>query len=276
MTVATWLKQAGRQLTAAGITSARLDSLVLLEYVSGRPRSYWLARPESQLPSALTKALASLLTQRATGQPIPQLTGRQEFYGLNFEITTDVLSPRPESEQIAELAIALAPHRGRLLDVGTGSGALAIAIATHRPDLEITASEVSSAALGVARRNAATHRVQINFIESDLLHQVRGKFHLIVTNLPYVAQPSSLTPGAKHEPMVALIGGGSDGLDLYRGFFQQLPRYLMPGAWVICESDPWQQPALNRIAQAVGLTLKQQDYFVSTFQPTEAIPAVLP
>lgn len=274
MTIGGWLEIGQRELSRAGIVSARLDSLILLEYVMGKDRAWLLAHPEAEVAPKWVKPLSALLAQRKRQVPLAQLIKQQAFYGLGFEVNADVLAPRPESEPIVEQAALLAPHRGRLLDVGTGSGALAIAIAKHRPDLEIVATEISDAALRVARRNRRRHRVSVAFRQSDLFSHISGKFHLVVANLPYIAQPSSLTTGAQHEPKAALIGGGSDGLDTYRQFFRQLPAYLLPGAYVICESDPWQQADLAQLAAATGLRVGRQDYFISCFQATGApLPA---
>ena len=265
MTTGGWLRMAEKELVTHRLASARLDAQIILGHVTGKDRSWLLANNEAVLTPPQLEQLSSALKKRCRQIPIAQIVGRTEFYGMSLEVNSDVLAPRPESERIIELAIGLAPQGGRVLDVGTGSGALAIALSKQRPDLEIVGSEISAAALAIARRNSARHGLTISFVESNLLAAVSGSYDLMTANLPYVAQASSLTPGARHEPQLALMGGGADGLDIYRRFFAQLPGRLKPGGSLICESDPWQQSELAILANEAGLKTTGQDYFISVF-----------
>ena len=265
------LSKGTRELSQAGLSSARLDTLLLLSHVTAQDRTHVLAHPEQQLSERQTEKYLELLRQRAQHRPLAQLLQTCEFYGLQFKISRHVLTPRPESELIVELAAQLAPAGGRVIDVGTGSGALAIALAHSRPDLQISASDVSTAALKVARANAQHHETKVEFIESDLWDQVSGQFDLVLANLPYVAAPNALNRAARHEPAVSLFGGGADGLELYRQFFAALPAHLNRGGLVICESDPWQQAELASLATAAGLSLLSQDYFISCFKAAEEL-----
>ena len=171
-----------------------------------------------------------------------------------MEVTPDVLTPRVETEQMVEWAVKYAPQGGRLLDVGTGSGAIAIAIAVHRPDLHITATDLSTKELAVARRNAKRHGVTITFVESDLwsAFDQAAQFDVVVTNLPYLQDDADLMPEVKREPAVALFGG-PDGLGLYRRFLTGLPNHLKPGGYLFTECDPWQHADLITEAQKSSL-----------------------
>jgi release factor glutamine methyltransferase len=278
MTIGQALASAEQSLKQAGIGSHRLDALVLLEQASGLAREHLLAHPEEILGGKRLTVYRHLIRQRAQRVPVAQLTGRREFYGLEFEISPDVLTPRVETEKMVDLAVQFTPRHGRLLDMGTGSGALAVAIAQHRPDLEVWASDVSKPALAVARRNATKHKLDIKFIQSDLWTafkppslrgaQRRGNlFKAIVTNLPYLRRDAELAPEVTKEPAVALFGG-EDGLDIYRRFLRDLPQFLEPGGYILTECDPWQQPDLIKAASKVGLRVFDQGYFILGFKLT--------
>ncbi len=265
MTYGDWLAQAGPQLQSAGITSAKLDTQLLLAHITDCTREQILAHPETELTSAQLDSLNDSLHQRLDRQPLAQILGRRQFYGLDFEITADVLTPRVETELMVELALKHAPGAAQLLDMGTGCGAIAVALAHQRSDLKITASDVSSAALAIARRNARRHQVKIKFAVSNLFDNLMGQFDVICANLPYLADDADLMPEVQHEPKVALLGG-QDGLELYQRFFQQLMAHLNSGGWVFIEADPWQHPALIKIAQAYGLDAVEEHYFILGFQ----------
>ena len=195
------------------------------------------------------------------------ITGKREFYGLDFEITPEVLTPRVETEQMVEWAVKYAPQNSRLIDIGTGSGAIAVAIKSVRPDLSVTATEVSEAALEIARRNAAVHQTDIIFVLSDLWENVAGIFETICTNLPYLKDEArtELMEEVKREPDVALFGG-PDGLDIYRRFLAAIPERITLGGYLFTECDPWQQPDLVREASRCSLSPIEQGYFISGFQ----------
>lgn len=270
MNVSKALERAQQKLTVAGIATARLDSLLLLEKVSNNKREWLLAHPEKILSKDTLAKYRKIITTRSKRIPISQLLGKQDFWGLEFIIDKHVLAPRPESEKIVELALQETSSQKvtTVLDVGTGCGALAIAIAKERPDWIVTASEISNKALLVARHNAKKHEVNIQIIKSDLL-QGRSlqsqKFDIVVANLPYLKKGAELTVEASKEPRIALFSG-QDGLDLYRLFFAQLPAHIHKNSLVIIESDPWQQPELIKLASSIGLQPKYQDRFVLTFE----------
>lgn len=271
MTVGQWLQEAEAELRAAQDPSARLDAELILCSCLGQERSALLAHKEDELGDDDAANAKRLLKERCRHKPVAQLTGRREFYGLELEITPDVLVPRVETEKMVELAIAHLPKNCRVLDMGTGSGALAIALAKHRPDLDMVASDVSADALVVAERNAKRHSLNIEFVQSDLWEALTGSFKAVLTNLPYlsVEAMSQLMEDAKFEPRVALEGGG-DGLDIYRRFLDELPEHLEAGGYLFTECDPWQQNELVALAAKYGLRTFAEDYFILGFTKRDA------
>lgn len=263
MTVAEALQRAKRLLRET--SNPELDAELLLEHVSGRSRVWLKAHDETVLETAAEKSYFQLIEKRANRIPLVHLTGKREFYGLELQITPDVLTPRVETEQMVEWAIKYAPQKSELIDIGTGSGAIAIAIAKHRPDLSVAATEISAAALAVAKRNAAKHKLNIKFIQSDLWQAVSDRYATVVTNLPYLENEADLMPEVKKEPGVALFGG-ADGLDLYRRFLRDLPNHLEPAGYLFTESDPWQHQALIKAAARYGLKPIEQGYFILGFK----------
>ncbi|MDF2461258.1 MAG: prmA [Candidatus Saccharibacteria bacterium] len=260
-----WLTDAAKDLAAAEVSSSQLDAELILGHVLGQNRAWLKAHDTDQMTAKNTKAADALIARRANREPLVHITGTREFYGLDFEITPDVLTPRVETEQMVEWALKYTPKDSRLIDIGTGSGAIAIAIAKHRPDLHITATDISQRELAVARRNAAKHHAQLDLLVADLWDGVGGRFDTIVTNLPYLADDADLMPEVKREPAVALFGG-PDGLGLYRRFLIDLAEHLNPGGYLFTECDPWQHEALIEEAARYGLTPVEQGYFILGFQ----------
>lgn len=241
---------------AAHSDSPQLDASVLLGHVIGKPRAWVLAHPEANLTIGEQRRLENALTRLEGGEPLPYVLGHWEFYGLELELTPDVLIPRPETELLVETAIELLkPLPGPVADVGTGSGAIAIALARHLAAVRVLATDISAAALEVARRNAIRHQVsdQIEFAECDLLPgKATGSFHqqgfsLICANLPYI--PTATLRGLAvygHEPELAL-DGGSDGLDVIRRLLRKAPAWLAPKGRMLLEIEA-RQGALAREA----------------------------
>ena len=229
-------------------------------------RSYLYARYEDEIAPETEIRYDALIRRRLEHEPTAYITGRREFYGLEFKVTRDVLIPRPETEMLADAAIRLAnaePTRTRIriADIGTGSGALAVALAKTLPRAEVYASDVSRRALTVATENARRHDVgrRIAFRPGHLLAPLHDYVDLIVANLPYVTTdewtrlPAELR---EHEPRIAL-DGGEDGLDLIRALLSQAPRYLRPGGRLLLEIGEGQveplasfiRPSLPRATQ---------------------------
>lgn len=259
MTIENAIKRGTKQLEDAGIPSARLDTLLLMELATKRDRSWLLVHPERKLSQDEADVFQRLATDRVKRRPMAYIRGRTEFYGLTLTVNDNVLTPRAETELIVDLAVSLAPKRGRLVDIGTGSGAIAVAAAKHRPDLDVTATDISQAALLVARQNAAHHNTDITFVQSSLFEQLEGRFDVITANLPYLTEHNLTQPETLFEPKAAFIGGGNDGLDLYRQLFSQAPNSLAAGGLVLIEAEPWQHQKLTSIAKGSGLKLFHQE-----------------
>lgn len=243
MTIHDHVRRAADELAGAGIGGERaaFDAEVLARHALGWDRARYLAERRGEAPAGFAVRFEGLVGRRRLREPVAYITGTREFWGLEFEVTPDVLIPRPESELIVEQALAAragAPPR-RVVDVGTGSGCLAIALAREWPDARVTATDVSRTALVVARRNAARHGVlpRLRFVQADLLDGVAPEADVIVSNPPYVASlaaPSLLPDVRDHEPSVALFGGPA-GLDVIERLLAQAARGLRPGGVLLWE-----------------------------------------
>ncbi len=268
MTARDALHHAVRRLTEAKVPGSQLDAELIMAYVLGRDRAWVLAHDDTELDTTQLELFNSLINRRENREPLVHITGSREFYGHQLLITPDVLTPRVETEQMVDWAVKYAPVNSPLIDIGTGSGALAVAIKHARPDLTVSATDISELALIVAGRNAHEHSTEIEFIRSDLWDtpELAGRsFATVVTNLPYLADNAELMPEVKREPAISLFGG-PDGLGIYRRFLGELPRHLKPGGFLFTESDPWQHDALVTAAADVGLQPIEQGYFILGFQ----------
>lgn len=255
MTLREALTSATRQLDASpGLCAdAARDAALLLRHVLAISHAAQLADPERALTPAQQAAYDALISRRLANEPIQYITGEQEFYGLALRVTTAVLIPRPETEQLVEAVLAeLDGARPlRILDVGTGSGAIAIALAFHLPHAQITAVDLSAAALEVAAANTARHALagRIRYLKSDLLDAFppdEAPFAAIVSNPPYVptADRASLHPQVRdHEPAAALFAG-PDGLDIYRRLIPQARAALQPDGLLALEIGHNQREAI--------------------------------
>jgi release factor glutamine methyltransferase len=244
-----------RQLAAAS-PSAELDAELLLAHVLGASRAGLMADPSRHLTTQQLRALAALARRRAAGEPVSYLTGHREFWSLDLEVTSDVLVPRPETELVVELALdALAQvSRPAVLELGTGSGAIAIAIAHERPDAVVTAVDISAAALEVAAANA--RRLQagnVAFLAGSWYAPVGGsRFHCIVSNPPYVADDDPALALLSHEPRVALAAGPA-GLDALALICAGAPLHLATGGALIVEHGATQGPGVRELMTRAGL-----------------------
>lgn len=203
--------------------------------------------------------VSSALKRRIKGEPVQYIIGKAEFMGLEFKVNSKCLIPRPETEILVEAAIRLAQGKGkemRILDLGTGSGCIAVSLAKFLPGAKITAADISPEALKIARYNAAAHNVEINFFKSDLFssHELRAmSYGLIISNPPYVSslELSRLQPEVKHEPPIAL-DGGKDGLDFYRRIIKDAPSRLKEGGFLLFEIGFGQKDKIEKILQNSG------------------------
>jgi release factor glutamine methyltransferase len=265
------LRAAFAQLRAAGVPSHTLASELLLMHALGRDRTWLYAHPEEVIPDSEARLFTSLLARRAAGEPTQHLTGKQEFWGLEFEVTPDVLIPRPETEHVIEVALDRLAVReirtGRrqtftgeglqIADIGTGSGCIAVALAKELPGATIYATDISSAALAVAGRNATRHSVsdRIHFLESSLLgeaSQLSLLFDLIVSNPPYIGRREAATLMREvrdHEPETALYGG-EEGYELYAGLIAQSATHLKASGILVLELGHNSLPAVQPLLDA--------------------------
>ena len=225
-----------------------LDASVLIAHVIHKPRTWVMAHPELELTAEQQKQLDDSLARLEQGESFPYVLGQWEFFGLEFEITPDVLIPRPETELLVEKAIAWlqrSPERRRVADVGTGSGVISISIAVHVPNAQVLGTDISRKALDVAHRNAVRFEVdqRIDFLQCDILPQpsdsmpIQKPFDLICANLPYI--PTETLHGLPifgREPTLAL-DGGQDGLDLIRRLLNLAPEWLAVGGMLLLEIE---------------------------------------
>jgi release factor glutamine methyltransferase len=235
------------QLSVISDTPA-LDASVLLAHIVGRPRTWVIAHPELALTADQQKRLEEALARLEVGEAFPYVLGHWEFFGLEFDVTPDVLIPRPETELLVEKAIAWlqrSPVRRTVADVGTGSGAIAIAIAVNVPDAHVLATDISHQALEVARKNAVKFDVgrRVAFVQCDLLPQhidplpTESHFDLICANLPYIpTETLHALPIFGREPTLAL-DGGPDGLDPIRHLLNIGPEWLAPNGMMLLEIE---------------------------------------
>jgi release factor glutamine methyltransferase len=262
------LQDAALLQTALGLQTdgARIEVQVLLQRVLQVGRAYLFAHPEYVLSSAQADEYRALLQRRLVGEPVAYLFGDREFFGLNLSVTPATLIPRPDTELLVELALArisefTLAHAGketpRILDMGTGSGAIALAVAHERADAEVWACDASVAALAVARANAQRLGiVNVRFVESDWFAALGGqRFHLIVSNPPYIAadDPHLAQGDVRFEPLSALASG-ADGLDDIRAIITQAAAHLEPGGSLMLEHGYDQAERVRGLLQAAGFT----------------------
>jgi release factor glutamine methyltransferase len=250
--------QAGTSIAAAqaALPLEPLENRILLCHATGLSRIQLITQAERVLSPDEAARLSDLAQRRLAGEPIAYLVGKREFFGLDFQVNQAVLIPRPDTELIVELALERLPPNGRLLDMGTGSGAIAVASAHSRPDAQVTALDVSGAALAVAQANAAANGARVRFLQSDWFAALASDeaFELIASNPPYIAAGDQhLSQGdLRFEPAGALTDH-ADGLSALRIIIDQAPAHLVPGAWLLLEHGYDQ-------AEAVRTLLVQRGY----------------
>lgn len=234
------------------------EASILLAHVLGRTPAWLYAHGGDAIPGADVRRFHELVERRSAGEPVAYLTGRRGFWTLDLAVTPDTLIPRPETELLVELALERVADGlpARILDMGTGSGAIALALGRERPVAEVTATDRSAGALGVARRNALDHGIaNVRFVLGDWYQPVAGaRFDLIASNPPYIADGDGhLERGdLRFEPVGALASGG-DGLDALRVIAGGAPAHLQPGGWLLVEHGLEQGPAVRALFAEAGL-----------------------
>lgn len=270
MRSADWLQQATVQLAQAGIATAHLDCLVLLEDCLQQDRSWLLAHPEHLLTDQQLAGLQPQLAARAQHQPLAYLRGHTEFYGRSFGVTPAVLEPRPETETMIDLLKQLCqthPQLSQAYDIGTGSGAIAITARLECPQLAVFGTDIDRQCLVVARQNARKHQTKIPFWRGNLIAPLRQQITtsaVILANLPYVPDSHRLNQAAMNEPKQAIFGG-PDGLDLYRHLFDQLQPLPQPPQYILTEALPFQHHLLAEIARSHHYILEKTSDFIQLF-----------
>jgi release factor glutamine methyltransferase len=232
-----------------------LENRILLCHATGLSRVQLITRAEQPLDAAQAAHLNALVQRRLAGEPIAYIVGKREFFGLDFAVSEAVLIPRPDTELIVELALERLPAQGRLLDMGTGSGAIAVAVAHSRPDATVTALDVSDAALAIARQNAAGNNARVRFLQSDWFSALDAseRFELIASNPPYIAAGDEhLSQGdLRFEPTGALTDH-ADGLSALRSIVDGSPGHLVPGGWLLMEHGYDQAAAVRALLNDGG------------------------
>jgi len=256
---------ARERLIRAGIPpdQASIDAEVLARHVLGWDRAKYLMRRHESFPEHTADRFEAAIEQRERRVPVAYITGHREFWGLDFEVSPDVLIPRPETELMVEAALKfLSSTAGspRIADVGTGSGCIAVTLACECPQATVVATDVSRSALAVARRNASRHGVtaRVQFVATSFLDGVQPPFDLILANPPYVPRSHEATLSAdvrNHEPALAVFGHGDDGLDDVREVLSHAARRLAPNGRLMLEFGFGQGPDVRRDAERAGLQI---------------------
>jgi release factor glutamine methyltransferase len=236
-------------IAASGIDAR--EARLLLAEVCGFSQAALVASPEQEIPYEVENAFFHFTKRRKKGEPVAYILGRKEFYGLELSVNPSVLIPRPETELLVDLALERKP--ASMLDLGTGSGAIGIAVKFNRPQTKVVAVDSDLSALMTARRNAAKLNLEIDFRHGRWFEPVAGeRFELIVSNPPYVASGDPHLQELRFEPQGALLAG-ADGLDCIRDIAGRASAHLQPGAWLLLEHGQGQEHAVRELLAGAGL-----------------------
>ncbi|HOO89310.1 MAG TPA: peptide chain release factor N(5)-glutamine methyltransferase [Syntrophales bacterium] len=261
MNISQLLKEAEYGFSAVGLSTPGLDAEVLLAFSIDRERHYLYAHPENEVSLSEMERFRSLVARRMKREPVAYITGRKEFWSLVFQVTPDVLIPRPDTEVLVEAIVKLSPREREkkisILEIGTGSGAICVALASELNNASITATDCSSKALTVAEKNAVNNHVahKISFVYGDMFDSVTGTFDFIVSNPPYISKlefDSLDEEVRKYEPYQALVAG-SEGTELHRQLVRKGKHFLEKGGWLIMEIGAGQRSSVEKM-------LKEEDY----------------
>lgn len=254
MTVGEWIAGARARLQAAGVAAPQLEAQILVGHVLLVDRVFLLAHPETEFPDLAGEAL---LMRRLAGEPLAYIVGWREFYGRRFKVSPAVLVPRHETEHLIEAALDYGPPAASVLDIGTGSGIIAVTLGLERPAWQVSAVDISQDALEVAKANAYELGARVDFQLSDLFENVSGHYYLIVSNPPYVGESDPLPNEVRDfEPHTALFAG-ENGLAIYRRLAEEAPPFLKPGGKLLLELGFGQLPEVQEIFESNGWRMIQ-------------------
>jgi release factor glutamine methyltransferase len=264
MTIGEWLKTGQLKLSEVGVANPRLDLLLMLELGLQKQRTSILANLDEELNEAQENYLEKMLAQRILRKPMAYILGNKEFYGRSFFVNESVLIPRPESESFLELLQKIKQAPASIIDIGTGSGCLAISAKLELPDAKVYATDVSENALKIAKKNANQLGAKINFFQVDLLPNKPEKFDIVFANLPYVPTNIELAKELSYEPKEALFAG-KDGLQLINRLISILPKRLARGGLLFCESLEIQHQQIASVAKLNNLDLLTSSGLVQVY-----------
>ena len=263
------LKQASEKLAAGGIENATLDARLLFQAASGFRYEDIVAEPDLVVPPDVAARFSSLIQRRCKFEPVSRILGTREFYGRSFRVTPDVLDPRGDTETLIGAALGLAKGKGplRILDLGTGSGAIAVTLLAELPEASAVASDLSGAALAVAKGNAEALGVvgRASFVQASWFAGIDGKFDLIVSNPPYIplADIAGLAPDVREFDPPRALDGGPDGLEAYRRIAGGAAGHLTPSGKVVLEIGAGQENAVNELFTGEGFARESRHFDLS-------------
>lgn len=265
MTIQSWLRDTEKNLNLAGITSARLDCLIMLSDLFKCDKAWILASLDTDLTVNQQSTLNEWIKRRMQLEPLAYIRGFIEFYGRNFIVSPSVMIPRPETEVLVESALDLGlPDDANVIDIGTGSGCIATTLQLERPGWHVTATDISKKALEVASKNTEALGAEIKFIKSNLLSYFPSPNpqppNLITANLPYVARNYEVTPETRKEPELALFAD-SDGYELIEKLLPQAAKALSKNGYLMLESDPWQQERIIQSGYKYSFSVVKRELF---------------
>ena len=261
-------------IAASGLPKSEAHTLAA--HALNQPRAWLLAHDTDALTGQQLAVIQAVFTRRQTGEPLAYIQGFREFYGLDFVVSPSVLIPRPETELLVDWLIQHCPPQASLLDLGTGSGVIAVSVAHHRPDLAVAGCDISTTALAIAQQNNHTHAAgRVNMLQSDWFGSVSGHFDVIVSNPPYIAaNDAHLTQGdLRFEPSGALTDA-ADGLAHYRHIISHARTYLKPNGWLVFEHGWSQGAAIQRLLATAGYRDITQ-YYDAAAHDEQGLPRML-
>lgn len=260
------LKQAGERLAAQGIETAVLDARLLFQEASGLRHEDIVAEPDLAVPPEVAARFSVFVERRCKFEPVSRILGSREFYGRSFQVTPDVLDPRADTETLIGATLGLAKGKGalRILDVGTGSGAIAVTLLAELPEATAVASDLSAAALAVAKGNAEALGVagRASFVQANWFEGIEDRFDLIISNPPYIplGDIAGLAPDVREFDPPRALDGGPDGLEAYRRLANGAGGYLTPSGRVVVEIGAGQENAVNELFMGQGFDRESRHF----------------